>query len=232
MPRRGRLAFLLLDADAIRGLLTAIELKDAATAAHTWRVTLYARALAESRGIAGDWLRRLTVGAALHDVGKIDIDDAVLRKADRLNEDEFEAIREHPLLGHDRLRSMGLTDEDILGMVRSHHERWDGGGYPDGLEGEAIPMGARFLAVIDVFDAMTSVRPYRDEVGEPAAERALEVIRAGRGDVFCPECVDAFEDLYRSGGVNWILHYYNDGEQSVSFESIEHLDDAIRGLAP
>jgi putative two-component system response regulator len=190
----------LLDADAIRGLLTAIELKDAATAAHTWRVTLYARALAESRGIAGDRLRRVTVG----------------RRG----------------LGHDRLRSMGLADEDILGMVRSHHERWDGGGYPDGLAGEAIPMGARFLAVIDVFDAMTSVRPYRDEVGEPAAKRALEMIRAGRGDVFCPECVDAFEDLYRSGGVNWILHYYNDGEQSVSFESIEHLDDAIRGLAP
>lgn len=222
----------MIDPDAIRGLLTAIELKDAATAAHTWRVTLYARSLAESRGISGDLLRRLTVGAALHDVGKIDIDDAVLRKADRLNEDEFEAIRAHTVLGHGRLQSMGMIDDEILGMVRSHHERWDGAGYPDGLAGEAIPMGARFLAVIDVFDAMTSVRPYREEVGEPAAERALCLIREGRGTTFCPECVDAFEDLYRSGGVNWILHYYNDGEQTIGFESIEHLDEAIRGLAP
>lgn len=222
----------MIEPDILRALLKAIELKDAATAAHTWRVTLYARALAESKGVAGDRLRRITIGAALHDVGKIDIDDAVLRKADRLNEDEFDAIRAHPVLGHDRLASMGIADAEILGMVRHHHERWDGGGYPDGLAGEAIPVAARFLAVVDVFDAMTSVRPYRDQVGEPAAERALGVIRGGLGTVFCGECVDAFEDLYRSGGVSWILHYYNDGDQTVSFESIEHLDDAIRGLAP
>ncbi len=222
----------MIDPDTIRGLLTAIELKDASTAAHTWRVTLYSRALAESLGIDGNRLRRITVGAALHDVGKIDIDDAVLRKADRLNEDEFEAIRAHPVLGYDRLRSMGLGDTEILGMVRSHHEKWDGCGYPDGLTGEAIPVAARFLAVVDVFDAMTSVRPYREEVGTPAAERALGVIRDGRGVSFCPVCVDAFEGLYRSGGVTWILHYFNDGEQTVGFDSIEHLDEAIRGLAP
>lgn len=222
----------MIDPDAIRGLLTAIELKDAATAAHTWRVTLYARALAESRGILGDRLRRVTLGAALHDVGKIDIDDAVLRKAGRLNEDEFEVIRSHPVRGHDRLRSMGLVDPDILGMVRSHHERWDGGGYPDGITGDAIPVGARFLAVIDVFDALTSVRPYRDQVGDEAAERALRAIREGRGSAFCPECVDAFEELYRSGAATWILHYFNDGEQTVAFSSIEHLDEALRALAP
>lgn len=213
-------------------MLTAIELKDAATAAHTWRVTLYARTLAESVGIIGDRLRTLTVGAALHDVGKIDIDDAVLRKADRLDEAEFAQMQRHPVLGYDRLVAMGIDNAEVLGLVRSHHERWDGRGYPDGLLGEAIPESARYLAVVDVFDAMTSIRPYREAVGEAAAERALGVIREGAGRQHCPVAVDAFEALYRRGGLGWILHYYNDGTNVPSFESIDHLDDAVRALRP
>ncbi|MEL6795920.1 MAG: HD domain-containing phosphohydrolase [Planctomycetota bacterium] len=222
----------MIDSDTLRGLLTSIELKDAATAAHTWRVTLYARTLAESVGITGDRLRRLTVGAALHDIGKVDIEDAVLRKADSLNDEEFEVMRRHPVLGHDRLVSMGVDDAETLALVRSHHERWDGLGYPDGLKGEAIPLVARYLAVVDVFDAMTSIRPYRESVGEAAAERALEIIRAAAGSQHCGHCVEMFERLYRGGGITWILHYYNDGENVPSFEAIDHLDDAVRDLKP
>ncbi|MEO1717257.1 MAG: HD domain-containing phosphohydrolase [Planctomycetota bacterium] len=222
----------MIDSDTLRGLLTSIELKDAATAAHTWRVTLYARTLAESVGITGDRLRRLTVGAALHDIGKVDIEDAVLRKADSLNDEEFEVMRRHPVLGYDRLVSMGVDDEETLALVRSHHERWDGLGYPDGLKGEAIPLVARYLAVVDVFDAMTSIRPYRESVGEAAAERALEIIRAGAGSQHCGHCVEMFESLYRRNGITWILHYYNDGEHVPRFDAMEHLDDAVRDLKP
>ena len=222
----------MIDPDTVRGLLTAIELKDAATAAHTWRVTLYARTLAESAGITGDRLRTLTVGAALHDVGKIDIDDEVLRKAEGLSDAEFEIMQRHPVLGYDRLVSMGVDDPEILGLVRSHHERWDGRGYPDGLAGEQIPLTARFLAVVDVFDAMTSIRSYREDVGEAAAERALGALLDGAGSQFCTECVSLFESLYRGGSVNWILHYYNDGENVPGFDSIDHLDEFVRGLRP
>ncbi|MEM9165735.1 MAG: HD domain-containing phosphohydrolase [Planctomycetota bacterium] len=220
----------MIDPEAIRGLLTAIELKDAATAAHTWRVTLYARALAETLGLTGERLRLVTVGAALHDVGKIDIDDAVLRKAGSLDDDEFAVIRTHTTLGYDRLRSMGVDEPVILGLVRSHHERCDGSGYPDGLVGNQIPLEARYLAVVDAFDAMTSIRPYRDEVGEPAALVAIDDLQQGAGTRYCARSVEAFATLFRTGALDWILHYYNDGAETPGFDAIEHLDDAIRAL--
>lgn len=163
----------MIDADAIRGLLTALELKDASTAAHAWRVTLYARATAEAGGISGDRLRRLTLGAALHDIGKIDIRDDVLRKLGPLSPDEFAEMRAHPVTGYERLVAMGVDDPDLLALVRSHHERLDGLGYPDGLRGDQIPEAALYLAAADTFDAMTSYRPYREHMGEPAAEVAL-----------------------------------------------------------
>lgn len=222
----------MLDAQTIRGLLTAVELKDAATAAHTWRVTLYARAVAESFGITGDRLRMLSLGAALHDIGKIDIDDAILRKAGPLTDDEFEQIKQHPTLGHERLVAMGVHDPEVLGLVRSHHERWDGRGYPDGLAGESIPEAARYFAVVDAFDAMTSVRTYRRQLGAEAARIAMEALEADRGSRYCGACVDVFAALFRSGGLDWILHYYNNGVTVPAFESIEHLDDAVRSLKP
>ncbi|MEM8756266.1 MAG: HD domain-containing phosphohydrolase [Planctomycetota bacterium] len=222
----------MLDGATIHGLLTAVELKDAATAAHTWRVTLYARALAESFGISGERLRRLSLGAALHDVGKIDIDDAILRKAGPLTDAEFDAIKRHPAIGYDRLVGMGVTDPEVLGLVRSHHERWDGRGYPDGLAGTDIPEAARFFSVVDAFDAMTSVRTYRSIIGDDAARVALKAIEADEGTRYCGLCVEAFASLFRTGRLDWILHYYNDGVDVPDFGSIEHLDDAIRSLKP
>lgn len=199
-----------VDLDIVQSLVKSIELKDRSTAAHTWRVVLYTRALAERAGLEKPLVERLCIGAALHDVGKIDIPDAILTKADRLTDAEFDIIKTHTTLGHDRLVRMGETDEHLLGLVRSHHERWDGLGYPDGLAGESIALGPRFFAVIDSFDAMTSIRPYRDRIGEDAAELALRELEAGKGTRYWPEAVDAFTDLYRSEQITWILHYFND----------------------
>jgi len=199
-----------VDLDIVQSLVKSIELKDRSTAAHTWRVVLYTRALAERAGLEKPLVERLCIGAALHDVGKIDIPDAILTKASRLTDAEFDIIKTHTTLGHDRLVRMGETDEHLLGLVRSHHERWDGLGYPDGLAGESIALGPRFFAVIDSFDAMTSIRPYRDRIGEDAAELALRELEAGKGTRYWPEAVDAFTDLYRSEQITWILHYFND----------------------
>jgi putative nucleotidyltransferase with HDIG domain len=199
-----------MDPDIIQSLVRTIELKDHSTAAHTWRVVLYTRAMAENAGLDKPLIERLSIAAALHDIGKIDIPDDILTKPARLTAEEFEVIKTHTTLGHERLTRMGETDEHILALVRHHHERWDGLGYPDGLADVRIPIGPRFFAVIDSFDAMTSIRPYRDQIGEDAAERALLELESGKGTRYWPEAVDAFTDLYRSETISWILNYFND----------------------
>lgn len=199
-----------MDPDIVHSLVRAIELKDHSTAAHTWRVVLYARAMAEAESLDKDLIERLTIGAALHDLGKVDVPDGILTKPGRLTDEEFAVIKTHPDAGHRRLVGMGETDDVLLNLVRHHHERWDGDGYPDRLRGEAIPLGARYFAVIDTFDALTSVRPYRREVGEDAAERAIAILQNGAGTHYWPNAVDLFVDLYRTGQLGWILHYFND----------------------
>ena len=203
--------------EIVEALVKTIEIKDLSSAAHTWRVVLYTRALAEQFGLDATRLHSVTVGAALHDIGKIDIPDAILQKPGRLSDDEFEIIKRHPVIGYDRLVDMGETDPIVLNLVRHHHERVDGKGYPDGLLSEAIPPGARYFAVIDTFDALTSVRPYRSEVGPAAAERALEELHAGIGSRYCSDCVDAFITLYRRGALGWIMEYYNDSHCALPF---------------
>jgi HD-GYP domain-containing protein (c-di-GMP phosphodiesterase class II) len=196
--------------ELVESLVTQLESKDHSTAAHTWRVVLYARALAEQFEVDADRLESITIGAALHDVGKLDIPTPILTKPGPLTHDEFAIIKQHPVLGFNRLVSLGETDPLVLGLVRSHHERVDGRGYPDGLAAGAIPPPARYFAVIDTFDALTSVRPYRSEVGPAAAEHAIEELHRGVGSRYCDECVDAFVRLYRRGELKWILEYYND----------------------
>ena len=214
-----------MDRDVVQALLRTIELKDGSTAAHSWRVVLYARLLAAKFGADEGLLQRVTVGAALHDLGKIDVPDSVLLKPGRLSEAEMERMREHTVRGYERMLALGVDDPFMLAIVRSHHENVDGSGYPDGLRGRAIPEVARYFAVIDSFDAMTSHRPYRPDPGPDAPSRAMAELRAGVGRRYCERCVDAFESLYRDGELHWIIEYYGDRASLPSFGAAE---DALR----
>lgn len=207
-----------MDPAVVQDLLRQIERKDLSTAAHTWRVVLYTRALLEHFGVDHGLIGLITQAAALHDVGKLDIPDAILQKPGRLTSEEFEIIKLHPVTGDARMIDLDVSEGPILDLVRYHHERWDGQGYPHQLEGEGIPVGARVFSVIDSFDAMTSVRPYRSVLGEGAAERALTELEAGMGTRYWPDGVEAFRGLYRTGALDYILHYFNDEATLPSFE--------------
>lgn len=208
-----------MDPEVLHSLVRLIEVKDLSTAAHTWRVVLYTRALAEEAGIDHDTIARLTSAAALHDIGKLDIPESILQKPGKLDDAEFEIMKRHAAIGHEHLVSMGEEDPILLNLVRHHHERWDGKGYPDGLAGESIPLGARYFSVIDSFDAMTSVRPYRTQIGDEAARRAIEELQKGKGERYFPDAVDMFSSMYRSGKIDWILHYYNDEVPIARFDA-------------
>ena len=221
-----------MDRDIVQALVKAVELKDLSTAAHTWRVALYTMALAESLGFDRECTERFIKAAVLHDVGKIDIPQSILGKPGRLTDEEYAVVKTHTTLGHERLLRMGETDSLVLGLVRSHHERIDGSGYPDGLSGEVISEAARLFAVIDSFDAMTSLRPYRESVDPQEAEAALRSIEACR-TWYCPHAVDTFATLFRSGSIDWILRYFNDADSFGSADVLPDrasLDEAKRRL--
>ena len=162
---------------------------------HTWRVQYYATSLARALGIRSPVFReRLRAAALVHDLGKLAIPDRIVRKPGLLTTRERATMKAHAELGA-RLLSALDVDEGIVELVRHHHESWNGEGYPTGLKGRAIPMGARILAVVDCFDALTSNRPYRRPM---TAKQALAIIRARGGSMYDPNVVDAFVKLYPS----------------------------------
>lgn len=172
----------------VTALAQAVEMRDSYTGDHTHRVTSYAMVLAEELGIAPEQRKILRAAAALHDIGKIAIDDQILRKPGRLSDAEFRQMKTHVTRGWEIIQMIpGLGW--ALPVVRGHHERWDGTGYPDGLRGEGIPLLARVVSVADAFDAMTSDRPYRKGMTTLAAFSELQT---GSGRQFDPACVDAF----------------------------------------
>jgi putative two-component system response regulator len=168
-------------------LAAAVEAKDAYTAGHATRVTDFAVTIAAEIGCID--LTRFRLAGDLHDVGKIGVPDNVLNKPGRLTDEEFEMVKKHPEIGERILQPM-IDDEMVIGVVRSHHERWDGRGYPDGLAGEAVPLPARVLAVADTIDAMTSRRAYRVELGWDVM---VAEIRRCAGSQFDPAVVTAFD---------------------------------------
>ena len=176
---------------AIEGWARALDLREHETGGHARRVTELAQRLGQRLGLGPDELEDLRHGALLHDVGKIGVRDAVLSKPGPLDDDEGKEMRHHSVLGHGLL--LGLPElREATTVVRSHHERWDGGGYPDGLVGEAIPRLARVFAVVDVYDALRSDRPYRRAWTE---DEVRAYLRAERGRQLDPEAVDAFLDM-------------------------------------
>ncbi len=173
----------------------AIEKKDPYTGGHVRRVTSYSVLLGRELGLGGADLEDLWLAATLHDVGKIFVQDAILGKPAPLDPAEAELMRRHPIDGSEILA--GVSDlRRVLPGVRSHHERLDGQGYPDGLAGDEIPLVARIIAVADTYDAMTTSRPYRKGL---APERAAAEILAGAGSQFCPRVVAAFREVYERG---------------------------------
>lgn len=218
--------------EQVQQLVQEIEHKDLSTAAHTWRVVLYTRAMLEEFGVDHGVIDLVTQAAALHDIGKVVIPDAILQKPGKLSEEEYEIIKLHPVAGYARMLKMGVSEEPILNLVRYHHERWDGLGYPFQAKGEEIPIGARVFAVIDAFDAMTSVRPYRSELGDRAAERALLELQAGMGTRYWSDGVEAFTDLFHTGRLDYILHYFNDEVPVPGFAAARREEfDAIKRRA-
>ncbi|MCW3062181.1 MAG: diguanylate cyclase domain/uncharacterized domain [Capsulimonas sp.] len=175
--------FSMLDA-----LVTAVDNKDRYTRRHSEDVMAYCLTIARAMGMSEDEQTTIGVAALLHDVGKIGVPDAVLRKPGRLTDFEYEAIQHHPQMGAAIVSTVaGL--EASLDAVRHHHERWDGDGYPSGLSGTDIPLIARMMAVADAFSAMTTDRPYR--LGMPPA-KALSILENGAGSQWDPNCVRVF----------------------------------------
>jgi len=176
----------------IVSLTMALEAKDAATEGHSVRVAAYSEAIGKELGLPPKALDVIHRACLVHDIGKIAVDENILSKRDRLNTMEREKMDMHPLIGESILSPIEML-RPLLPGVRSHHEHYDGSGYPDGLAGDAIPIEARIMAVADAFDAMTSNRPYRRALPE---EEALVELRRNAGTHFDPRVVAAFEQIY------------------------------------
>lgn len=188
--RRATADILDRERETITRLARAAEFRDPETGAHIQRMSHYSAMIARRLGLADEFVDALLLAAPMHDVGKLGIPDTILLKPGRLTTEEFEVMKRHSLIGHDILK--GSSSEVLqLGarIALTHHEKFDGSGYPHGSVGDAIPLEGRIVAVADVFDALTSSRPYK-----PAwtFERAVDLLREGRGSHFDPGCVDAF----------------------------------------
>ncbi|MBX5470694.1 MAG: HD-GYP domain-containing protein [Thermoleophilaceae bacterium] len=168
-------------------LSDALETKDSYTADHARHVADLTERVGARLGLAGQQLRTLRYGALLHDIGKIGVPTEILNKPGKLTDEEFEKVKEHTVIGERMLGQIPFFSA-VQPLVRSAHERWDGGGYPDGLAGEDIPLGARIICACDAFHAMTSDRPYR---AATTPEAALEELRRNAGTQFDRRVVDA-----------------------------------------
>jgi putative nucleotidyltransferase with HDIG domain len=173
--------------DAIETLNATVEAKDPYTAGHSARVRRVALAIGHELGLGKEELEALRLGGLFHDIGKIAIPDAILLKPARLTEDEFERMKEHSAEGAHIVGKLGSL-RPIVPIIRHHHERWDGRGYPDGLAGEDIPLLAAIVGLADAWDAMTTERPYAAAM---SAEEAVEEIRRGTGGQFAPAVAQA-----------------------------------------
>jgi putative two-component system response regulator len=175
--------------EGVQMLARALEAKDPCLRGHSIRVSRYAVATARRLGLGEAGVEQIRIGGELHDIGKIGTREAVLQKPGALTEEERHQICAHPVLGERMLAPLARESPGVLRVVRSHHERVDGAGFPDGLQGEAIPLEARIVAVADAFDAMTSERPYR---GPRAPAAALRELREVSGTQLDADAVDAF----------------------------------------
>ena len=177
--------------ETIEALVSALEARDPYTQAHAGRIRDLAVSISIAMQLPPEQRRAVRLGAILHDVGKIGISDAILLKPGPLTDEEWAIMRTHPEIGERMLKNIDFL-APALPVVRHHHERWDGKGYPDGLAGQDIPVGARIVSVCDAFDAMTSDRPYRKSLG---LEQACAELEKNSGTQFDPHCVELIGEV-------------------------------------
>ena len=182
----------------IYAFVKAIGAKDSYTEQHSNRVTAVAKILAHKMECSAEELDILNTAGLLHDIGKIGIRDEILLKPGKLTDEEYEIIKTHSIIGANIVGQLGLWEREQQ-IIRCHHERFDGTGYPDGLKGGDIPFLARILSVADVYDALASDRTYRNKMDEA---QILEIIQRGKGSFFDPAVVDTFFDAYRAGKIH------------------------------
>ena len=178
-----------LSLERLQALVHFLEEKDPYTSGHSVRVADYSARIGHEMGLSQAVMDAVALGAELHDIGKIGVSEAVLHKAGKLTEAEYRHIMEHPVIGARILAPLMRDVPTALAIVRSHHERLDGKGFPDGLRGDQIPLEVRIVGVADSFDAMTSVRPYRPAL---SVQKALQELEDGKGTQFHPPAVEAF----------------------------------------
>jgi diguanylate cyclase (GGDEF)-like protein/putative nucleotidyltransferase with HDIG domain len=181
--------------DSLHGLVQALDARDPYMRCHSENVTRYAVAVARTMGLETEEVGVIRRAAMMHDIGKIGVPDAILQNTGPLSDQDRKVMRQHPLIGVRILSHMRVLEREIP-LIRHHHERWNGEGYPDNIAGTAIPLGARILAVADAFDAITSDRVYRKGVGRP---EAIERLVEQSGKQFDPVVVDALVQWLRSG---------------------------------
>jgi len=178
----------------IEGWSHALDLRDKETEGHTQRVTKITLKLAQTFGLSEAELVQVRWGALLHDIGKMGVPDGILLKPGPLTDEEWSIMKKHPALAYELLAPIRYL-QHALDIPHCHHEKWDGSGYPQGLKGVQIPLEARIFAVVDVWDALSSDRPYRQAW---AKERVLEHIHAATGTHFDPQVVDTFSQVVAS----------------------------------
>lgn len=176
--------------EIIRRLSIASEVRDEETGAHILRMSAYSTVLADEVGLEPERVELIRVASPLHDVGKIGVPDSILKKPGKHTPEEFELMKQHTTFGYRTLRDTGFPLLDIAGIIAwTHHERWDGSGYPRGLAGEAIPIEGRIVAIADVYDALTTKRVYKPAF---TVEHSCNILREGKGKHFDPVLLDCF----------------------------------------
>lgn len=205
----------------IEGLAMAIEAKDLNTHEHLLRVRVYVSEIGSAMGLPKDQMQALLIASFLHDIGKLAVPEHIINKPGKLTPEEFEKMKIHPLVGADILARVRFP-YPVVPIVRSHHEAWDGSGYPDGLKGEEIPVGARILTVVDCFDALASDRPYRKAM---PLEKAMEFVNGKAGSQFDPKIVAILNARY-------IELEHMAREQRGGLERLNSQIEVWRGVAP
>lgn len=174
--------------ELVEVVISVLDARDPYTYEHSERVALLSELIAREMKLDEKWVKLIHIAAHLHDIGKVGVPDYILNKQGRLSSSEFELMKSHPRIGYNIVNKIDMLSETAT-YILYHHERWDGKGYPYGISGKNIPVGARIIAIADSFDAMTSKRSYKDSM---SIEEALVEIRSVRGTQLCPDSVDSF----------------------------------------